>query len=241
VNHAFTVAGKELRSSLNSPLAWVFIGTFTVAAWGIFFFVEKFFARDEATMRGLFAWMPWLLWGVGPALTMSLWASERRLGTWEILATSPVSTTSLVLGKFLAAVALLGLALLFTLPMASTADAFGSLDWGAAFGGWIGSLLLGAVFIALGLLCSALVQDELVALVLGWSLGALLLLPGLGFWESLVRTGAASALRQFGFGARFETAARGLIELRDVVLWITTAAAFLTANGAVVASRRHSR
>ncbi len=239
MGHSLTVATKELRSSLNSPLAYVFIGVFTIASWAIFFFVEKFFARDEATMRSLFTWMPWLLLAVGPALTMSLWASERRVGTWEILATSPVSTSNLVVGKFLAALGLLVLALAFTIPIATTVNGFGNLDFGATLGGYLGCVLLGSVFIAAGLFCSSLVQDELVALVLGWTIGAVLMLPGLGFWESLVGTNAASALRQFGVGARFEASARGLLELRDIVLYISLTVGLLSANGAVVASRRH--
>ena len=79
--------------------------------------LEKFFARDEASIRGFFDWMPWLLWGLAPPLTMRLWSDERRLGTWEILATTPVTSRSLVIGKFLASWGLLALALLFTLAL----------------------------------------------------------------------------------------------------------------------------
>ena len=101
MNRTLTVAGKELRSSLSSPVAYIFLGVFAIASWFIFFFTEKFFALDEASLRGLFHWMPWLLLFLAPPLTMRLWADERRMGTWEILATTPVTAESLVAGKFL--------------------------------------------------------------------------------------------------------------------------------------------
>jgi ABC-2 type transport system permease protein len=235
-----TMAQKELRSSLNSPIAYVFIALFVIGSWGIFFYVEKFFARDEASMRGFFDWIPWLLWGLAPPLTMRLWADERRLGTWEILATTPVTSTSLVMGKFLASWGLLGLALLFTLALPVVADSYGDLDWGPVAGGYLGALLLGAAFLALGLVCSSLVQDQFVAIVLGWALGLLLLLPGLPFWESIVSRGVADALRGFAFNAHFESIARGLIDVRDLLFYATTTALFLALNVAIVNWRRYS-
>jgi ABC-2 type transport system permease protein len=240
MNHAATVAQKELRSSLNSPIAYVFIALFAVASWGIFFHLEKFFARDEASMRGFFDWIPWLLWGLAPPLTMRLWADERRMGTWEVLATTPVTSTSLVIGKFLASWGLLALALVFTLAIPVVVNSYGDLDFGPVIGGYLGALLLGAAFLALGLVCSSLVQDQFVALVLGWTFGLLLLLPGLPFWESLVSRGVADALRTFAFNARFESVARGLIDLRDLLFYATATAFFLALNVAIVNWRRHS-
>jgi ABC-2 type transport system permease protein len=240
MSHSAAIAQKELRSSLNSPIAHVFIALFVIVSWGIFFIVEKFFARDEASMRGFFDWAPWLLWGLAPPLTMRLWADERRLGTWEILATTPVTSTSLVMGKFLASWGLLALALLFTLALPVVVNSYGDLDFGPVVGGYLGALLLGAAFLALGLVCSSLVQDQFVALVLGWAFGLLLLLPGLPFWESLVNRGVADALRGFAFNARFESIARGLIDLRDLLFYATATAFFLVVNVAIVNWRRYS-
>jgi ABC-type transport system involved in multi-copper enzyme maturation permease subunit len=240
MSHSVTIAQKELRSSLNSPIAYVFIALFAVASWGIFFHVEKFFARDEASMRGFFDWIPWLLWGLAPALTMRLWADERRLGTWEILATTPVTTSALVIGKFLASWALLALALLFTLAIPCVVNSYGNLDWGPVAGGYLGALLLGAAYLALGLVASSLVQDQFVALVVAWALGLLTLLPGLPFWESAVNRGVADALRGFAFNSRFESIARGLIDARDVLFYATATAFLLVLNIAIVNWRRFS-
>jgi ABC-2 type transport system permease protein len=240
MSHATAVAHKELRSSLNSPIAYVFIALFAIASWGIFFYLEKFFARDEASMRGFFDWVPWLLWGLAPPLTMRLWSDERRLGTWEVLATTPVKTTSLVFGKFLASLGLLAVALVFTLALPIVVNAYGDLDLGPVIGGYVGALLLGAALLALGLVCSSLVQDQFVALVLGWTLGLLTLLPGLPFWESFASRGIADALRNFAFNARFESIARGLIDLRDLLFYATATAFFLVLNVAIVNWRRYS-
>jgi ABC-2 type transport system permease protein len=240
LSHAASIAGKELRSSLNSPIAHVFLALFVLAAWGIFFEVEKFFARDEASMRGFFDWMPWLLWGLAPPLTMRLWADERRLGTWEILATTPVTSTSLVVGKFLASWGILALGLLFTLSLPIVVAEYGDLDVGPVIGGYLGALLLGAAFLALGLVCSSLVQDQFVALVLGWAFGLLMLLPGLPFWDTFVNRHVADALRGIAFNSRFESIARGLVDLRDVLFYATATAFFLVLNVAIVNWRRYS-
>jgi ABC-2 type transport system permease protein len=240
MTHSVAIAQKELRSSLTSPIAHVFIALFVIASWAIFFQVEKFFARDEASMRGFFDWIPWLLWGLAPPLTMRLWSDERRLGTWEILSTTPVTSTSLVLGKFLASWGLLALALLFTISIPIVVNTYGNLDFGPVIGGYLGALLLGAAFLALGLVCSSLVQDQFVALVLGWAFGLLMLLPGLPFWESFVPKAVADALRGFAFNARFESIARGLIDLRDLLFYLTATAFFLVLNVAIVNWRRYS-
>lgn len=238
MNRTLVVAAKEFKSSLSSPVAYLFLAVFALASWFLFFHVEKFFALDEASARGLFRWMPWLLLFLAPPLTMRLWADERRLGTWEILATTPVTSEALVFGKFLAALALLVLGLLFTLGLPAVAASYGDLDVGPVIGGYLGAALLGAAFLSIGLVCSSLVQDQFVALVLGWSTCLVTMLPGMPFWEGLVGRPAADALRQFGFGARFESIARGLIDFRDVAFYGSVTAFFLVLNATLVRGRR---
>jgi ABC-2 type transport system permease protein len=238
MNRTLVVAGKELRSSLSSPAAYLFLAVFAVASWVLFFHVEKFFALDEASVRGLFRWMPWLLLFLAPPLTMRLWADERRLGTWEILATTPVTAETLVFGKFLAALALLVGGLVVTMSLPAVAAAFGDLDVGPVIGGYVGAALLGAAFLSIGLVCSSLVQDQFVALVLGWAACLATMLPGLPLWEGLMGAGAADALRSFGFNTRFEAIARGLIDLPDVAFYATVTAFFLVLNAALVRARR---
>lgn len=235
---ALAIAGREIKASLTSPLAYVFTGLFVGVGVVTFFLVEQFFTNDQASARGFFRWMPALLVLVAPALTMRLWADEKKLGTYEVLATLPLTALDLVLGKFLAAVTLLAGALLFTLGIPIVAEVYGDLDWGPVFGGYVGSLLLGCAYISIGLVCSALVQDQMLALFFGWGLCALTLLPDAPFWEALLPPGVAGALKSFGFGARFEGIERGLLALSDVIFYLSCAAWFLFVNVALIRWRR---
>lgn len=239
-NRAFTLAGREVQASLTSPLAYMFTGLFIVVAVTTFFLVERFFASDQASARGFFRWMPALLALVAPALTMRSWADERRLGSYELLVTLPLPSSQLVLGKFLGALAVLAIALVFTLGIPLTAASHGDLDWGPVCGGYIGSLLLGAAFLAIGLFCSSMVQDQMLALFLGWGVCALTLLPDAPFWESLLPENIATAFKHFGFGGRFGAVERGLLDLGDLAFYAAATLWFLALN-TVVLEWRHGR
>ncbi len=239
-NRSLTLAGREIHASLTSPLAYVFTGLFIVVAVTTFFLVERFFASDQASARGFFRWMPALLALVAPALTMRSWADERKLGSYELLVTLPLPSGQLVLGKFLGALAVLAMALVFTLGIPFTAASYGDLDWGPVLGGYTGSLLLGAAFLAIGLFCSSLVQDQMLALFLGWALCALTLLPDAPFWESLLPENIAGAFKHVGFGGRFDAVERGLLDLGDLVFYAAATVWFLALN-TVVLEWRHGR
>ncbi len=239
-SRAAALAGREVAAALTSPLAWVFTALFIGVGVTTFFLVERFFASDQATVRGFFRWMPALLALVAPALTMRSWADEKKLGSYEMLLTLPMRARELVCGKFFGAVVVLALALVFTLGIPFAADAHGALDWGPVLGGYLGSLLLGAAFIAIGLFASSLVQDQILALFFGWAMCALALLPEAPFWESLLPSGAASALKSFGFGARFGAVERGLLDLGDLAFY-TAATFFFLALNVLVLEWRHRR
>ena len=235
-----TLAGREIRGALSSPLAWVFLLLFAWIALLIFLFREAFFSTDRADLRGFFRWAPELLALVAPALTMRLWAEERKLGTYELLATLPLTTWELVSSKFLAALTLLVLALVSTAAIPLTAAAWGDLDWGPVVGGYLGCVLLGATFLAAGLVCSSLVQDQLLALFLGWIACAALLLPGADLWTAILPPGPAEGLRSFGFGSRFAGLERGAVSLADMVLYLSTTAWLLYVNRTVLRWRREA-
>ena len=238
MNRVMAIAGREMRSSLSSPLAYVFIALFVLVAMVLFFFKEAFFATDQATTRGFFRWVPALLVFVGPALTMKLWTDERKLGTYELLATLPLKPSEMVLGKFLGALGLLVLALLFTLGLPIVVEMYGDLDWGPVFGGYVGALLIGASYLAIGLVCSALVQDQIVALFLGVAACALTLLPGAAFWESFLPP-LANALRPWGFWTRFDAIERGVIDIGDLLFYASATAFFLFVNVVLIRWRRY--
>ena len=133
----FQIARKEFSVFFNSPMAFIFLGTFLAVTLFVFFWVEMFFATNIAEIRPLFEWMPILMIFLTSAVTMRMWAEEKRAGTLEFLLTSPINPLTLVLGKFLACLGLIVIALILTLPLPFTISLIGSLDWGPV---WVGIL-----------------------------------------------------------------------------------------------------
>lgn len=239
MNHVCAIAGREVRSFLASPLGYVFLVSFVLVAMAIFFVQEAFFASNEASARGLFEWMPALLALGAPALTMRLWAEERKLGTYELLSTMPIRPVALVLGKFLAAMAILGLALVFTLGIPIVIAKFGDPDWGPIVGGYLAAFLMGSAYLAIGLVSSAAAQDQFVALFLGWALCGLTLLPSIPFWEHQLGSSFAETLQLFGFMARFDSVERGVIDFGDLAVYLSVTAFFLYLNVVQLRLRRY--
>src|SRR5688572_15416408 len=155
MNHVLSIAKKELRAYFLSPVALIFLGTFVFVTLFTFLWVETFFSRNIADVRPLFLWLPRLLIFLGAALTMRLWSEEQKLGTLEILLTLPVETHKLVVGKFLAALALVAIALALTFHVPIAVSMMGDLDWGPVFGGYAAALLVAAAYLAVGLFISS--------------------------------------------------------------------------------------
>ena len=206
----FTVIKKELRAYFNSAIAVIFLAAFLLAALVMFFSVEKFFARGIADLRPLFEWMPKLLIILVSALSMRQWADERRAGTLEVLLTLPVPRWQLVLGKFLAGMVLIALALGLTLGLPITIAHMGNLDVGPVVGGYLATLLLAGAYLAIGMCVSAATDNELVAFVAT----AVLCIA-----TYVVGFVGGDIGRLFGTGARFESVARGVLDLRDLAYY----------------------
>ncbi len=224
------VARRELSSFFGSPVAYLFIGAFLAATLFTFFWAETFFARNIADARPLFDWMPILLIFLVAALTMRLWSEERRAGTLETLLTLPVSPLKLVLGKFVAALTLVAVALALTLPLPLTVSFLGPLDWGPVAGGYLATLLLAAAYVAIGVFVSARTDNPIVSLI-GTALvcGAFYLI-GSGAIAGLLGHRGAELLHLVGSGSRFESIARGVIDLRDLYFYLSIVGVFLALN-----------
>jgi len=145
LHNSLRVARKELASFFSSPVAYIFLGFFLLVTLFVFFWAEAFFARNIADVRPLFDWMPLLLIFLVAALTMRMWSEERRMGTIEHLLTLPVRPLQVLIGKFLACMAMIGLALLLTLPLPLTVSFIGPLDWGPVWGGYLAAMFLGGL------------------------------------------------------------------------------------------------
>jgi len=240
VSRVKAVAARELRAYFDSPIAYVFLIVFAGTALFTFFNVQQFFSRGIADLRGLFSPLPFLMILLVPALTMRLWAEERKQGTIEVLLTLPARDHELVAGKFIASWVLLacGLALTFALPV--SVAVLGKLDWGPVIGGYLGALLLGAAYLAVGQFLSASTENQILAFIL--ALVVCLALYGLGTeaFSGLFADRTASILRQLGTGSRFESIARGVIDLRDLVYYASLTFFFLAACVIAVRARRWS-
>ncbi|MBX2811354.1 MAG: Gldg family protein, partial [Myxococcales bacterium] len=237
MNHIQSVASKELRAFFRSPVAIIFLGVYLAFTLVTFFGVEQFFARNIADLRPLFSWLPVLLVFLCSALTMRQWSEEQKLGTLEVLFTLPVRIPQLVLGKFIAAITLVKIALLLTIPIPLMVAASGDLDWGPVIGGYIGAALLAGAYISIGLFISALTDNQIVSLIGSVVVCGLLWLVGSDHVVQFFGNTSAEILSSIGTGSRFESIRRGVLDLRDFAYYFTLMASFLTLNSVVLAAK----
>ena len=155
MKQVLSLTRKELNSYFSSPMALIFVGVFLAATLFTFFWVDEFFARGIADLRPMFRWMPTLMIFLAAALTMRQWSEEQQTGTLEILFTMPMKLYQLVLGKFLAALILVAVALALTLFLPISVASFGNPDPGPIVGGYLATLLLASAYIAIGLFISS--------------------------------------------------------------------------------------
>ncbi len=241
MKQSLALARKELKTYFGSPLALIFLGAFLAVTLFVFFWVEGFFSRNLADVRPLFTWMPVLILFLVAALTMRQWSEEQRAGTLEVLLTMPVRPVELVLGKFLAVMALVALALALTLFLPITVSLLGPLDWGPVVGGYLAALLLAAAYTAIGLFVSSRTDNQIVSLILTALLGGIFYLVGTNGVTGLVGDTVGDILRGIGTGSRFESIERGVIDLRDLIYYLSLTGIFLTLNVLSLDSKRWSR
>jgi ABC-2 type transport system permease protein len=228
-----TIARRELAAYFKSPIAYIVLSSF-LGLTGYMFF-ESFFRMKNASMDAYFGNMPFLLLFFAPGMAMRLLAEERGSGTIEMLLTMPVRDVEVVLGKFLAAFALLGAALLLSLPFAITVAKLGPLDSGPVWGGYIGTLLLGGTYIAVGLFASALTRNQIVALILG-----VVLCLSLFLLDSFITLGRplGPIIQYASPKFHFQGIARGVLELKNIVYYFSAIGLALLATVQVLESRK---
>ncbi len=204
---------RELRSYFNSPVAYVVIVVFLIIlGW---FFQSSLFLMNVAQLRVVFEYTPLMFLFFVPAITMRLLAEEKKTGTIELLTTKPVQDVEIVLGKFLAAWVLLLATLLPTLLYVITLMSLGEMDFGPVVTGYIGLLLVGGVYVAVGLLASSLTDNQIVAFIMGFLFVFIFFM----FDKVLVFVpqGIASTLEFLSVDYHFSNIARGVIDSRDVI------------------------
>lgn len=231
---------RELRGYFGSPVAYLFMAAFLGVTLFVFFWVDTFFSRNVADVRPLFQWMPLLLIFLVAAITMRSWSEERRSGTLELLLTAPRSDLELVLGKFFGCLGLVAVAVLLTLPIPITVSLIGPLDWGPVIGGYLATLLLASAYIALGLLISSITENQIISLIGTLLVGLALYFIGSSALTDLANQSLADLLQALGTGARFDSITRGVVDLRDLVYYLSLTILFLTLNVLVLERLRWS-
>ncbi|WP_237214576.1 ABC transporter permease [Falsiroseomonas oryziterrae] len=236
-----TVFRRELAGYFATPVAYVFIVIFLVLAGVLTFTIGGFFARGQADLVPFFGFVPWLFLFLIPALSMRLWAEERRLGTIELLLTLPLAQWQAVVGKFLAAWAFCAIALALTFPLVVTVNYLGDPDNGVILTGYIGCLLAAGAFLAVGAALSALTKNQVIAFVL--SVAACFFLVAAGspiVTEFLSRNlpVLADIARGISITDRLQGFTRGVVSGRDLVFFATFIGFFLFANTVAVDQRK---
>src|SRR6266436_1879630 len=213
----FAIFRRELVGYFATPLAYVFIVIFLVMAGVLTFFVGNFFERGQADLQAFFTFHPWLYLVLIPALSMRLWAEERKSGTIELFLTLPISMLSAVLGKFLAAWAFAGIALALTFPFWLTVNYLGTPDNGVILASYIGSFLMAGAFLAVGACLSALTKNQVIAFVVTAAVCFLFTVSGspivLGVLHGWAPDGVLRTVASFSFLTHFNAIVRGVIDL----------------------------
>jgi len=236
-----TVFRRELASYFATPVAYVFIVIFLVLAGVLTFTIGNFFGRGQADLAPFFGFVPWLFLFLVPALTMRLWAEERRLGTIELLLTLPLAQWQAVVGKFLAAWAFCAIALALTFPLVVTVNILGDPDNGVIATGYLGCLMVAGAFLAVGAAISAMTKNQVIAFVL--AVAACFFLTAAGspiVTEFLSRRlpQLADIARAISVSDRLAGFSRGVISARDLVLFASFIGFFLFANTIAVDQRK---
>jgi ABC-2 type transport system permease protein len=233
---------RELASYFATPLAYVFIFIFLVLSNVFTFYLGGFYERGQADLNPFFTFHPWLYLFLIPALSMKLWAEERKSGSIELLMTQPVQLWEAVLGKFLAAWLFTALALALTFPIWITVNYLGSPDNGTILAAYVGSLLLAGGFLAVGSCMSALTRNQVVAFILGVVVCFIFLLAGYPLVLDVFRSWAPQVLTDtiasLSFLTHYESMAKGVIDVRDLLYFGMLIGLFLTATGVVLDLRK---
>lgn len=232
------VLKRELGGYFVTPVAYVFIVIFLLTTAIFTFELGEFFARGQADLQPFFAFHPWLYLFLLPAISMRLWAEERKQGTIELLMTLPVPLASAVLGKFLAAWIFAGIALALTFPIWITVSYLGKPDQGVIVTAYIGSLLMSGGFLAVGSCISAMTKNQVIAFVVTVVVCFGFLVSGYGPVINFVKGWApqtiTDAVASFSFLTRFESIAKGVLELRDVLYFVSLIVMSLVLTGVIV-------
>ncbi|MBI1237783.1 MAG: ABC transporter permease [Alphaproteobacteria bacterium] len=242
MRETMAIAKRELLGYFATPLAYVFIVIFLFTMGVFTFYIGNFYQNERAELTAFFGFHPWLYLFLIPAISMRLWAEERKAGTLELLLTLPIPLYAAVLGKFLAAWAFAGLALILTFPIWITVNYLGDPDNGVIFASYIGSFLMAGAFLAIGSCVSAMTSSQVIAFVVSVVVCFLFTVAGTPIVIDVVSTifplAIVNAISSFSFLTHFASITAGVIDLRDLIYFLSLIALFLFATAVLIDLRK---
>lgn len=235
------IAQRELAAYFATPVATVFIVIFLALQGALTFNLGNFFDRGQADLAPFFSFIPWVFLLLIPAITMRLWAEERRLGTIELLLTLPITRAQAVLGKFLAAWAFCAIALALTFPFVLTVNFLGNPDNGVIAAGYVGALLVAGAFLSVGAAISASTKNQVIAFVLAVAVCFIFAVASYPIVTEFLSRNVpvlAEVARRISVFDRFLNFVRGVIALRDVIFFASFIGFWLFVNTVIVEARK---
>jgi ABC-2 type transport system permease protein len=233
---------RELASYFATPIAYVVLVIFLVFANLFAFALGALFERGQADLTPFFTFLPWLYLFLIPAVSMRLWAEERRNGSIELLLTQPITLWQAVLGKFFAAWLFIGIALVLTFPIWITVNYLGNPDNGAIVAAYLGSFFVAGGFLAVGSFTSTITRNQLIAFLIAALICFLLLMAGYpaitDWFETWAPAWLVQGIASLSFLTHFENIVRGVLDLRDVLYYALVCVFFLLASTVVLDARK---
>ena len=242
MNNLLAIFKREFSSYFSTPVAYVFIVIFLFLTGVFTFYIGAFYERNQADLEPFFSFHPWLYLFLIPAISMRLWSEERKTGTIELLMTLPIAVHEAVIGKFLAAWGFTVVAVVLTFPMWITVNYLGRPDNTVILASYIGSLFMAGGFLAIGSCVSAITKSQVIAFVISVVFCFLFLLSGfplvLDFFRAWAPQTVVNAVASFSFLTHFESIKKGVIDIRDLVYFVTLICFWLYANVVVIENRK---
>jgi ABC-2 type transport system permease protein len=241
MRNTLIIARRELGGYFATPVATVFIVIFLILQGALTFNLGDFFDRGQADLDPFFTFIPWVFLLLVPAITMRLWAEERRLGTIELLLTLPITQTQAVLGKFLAAWAFCAIALALTFPFVITVNILGSPDNGVIISGYVGSLLVAGAFLSVGAALSAVTKNQVIAYVLAVAVCFVFAVASYSVVTDFLSRNTpvlAEIARRVAIIDRFQDFTRGVVSVRDLIYFASFIGFWLFVNAVLVDQRK---
>ena len=233
---------RELKAYFESPVAYVFLMFFLMLMGFFTFMVSHFFEREKADLQPFFFWFPWVFLLLVPAATMSLWAAERQSRTIELLLTMPITLTEALVGKFLAAWSFIAIAVLLTFPIVVTTTWLGDPDMGAVLCGYLGTVLLAGACVSVGMLTSSMTRNQVISFVLSLTICLVLMVAGwdpiTSFFVKWAPTWLVDGVASLSFIPHFDSMRRGVIDLRDIVYYLSVIVFMFFATHVVLDNRK---